>query len=411
MPSVNETKIRFSRRESSILGLMFLVHFCLIVDFMVVMPQGPQLMRFFGATAAEFSLLVSTYTLGAGLLSLLSALFIDRFDRKLSLLVSFAGFAVGNVACALADSFHALVAARAITGAFAGVVGAVIFAIVSDSIDIARRASALGIVMSSFALASIVGVPLCLFASNHLGWHAPFYLLAGACTLSCGVLMNFLPRIDEHLTEVHGGLRETLGMFRELVGHPSRALALLFMTFLILGHFSLNPFLFPSVISNSETPEAKLPVIYLIGGLASMLASIAFGRAADRFGKKAIFGTALVASLLPIYWVTHLAPMGILPVTLVVTSFFVLMGGRLTPAMALVSATALPKNRGSFLSLIGSVQQLAAALAAFIAGSLVTRTGSGKLIGFGRVGIMAAAFSLVALALSRRIAPLEGENP
>jgi predicted MFS family arabinose efflux permease len=182
------------------------------------------------------------------------------------------------------------------------------------------------------------------------------------------------------------------------------------MTFLILGHFSINPFLFPSVISNSETPESRLPIIYLVGGLASMFASVLFGKASDHFGKKIIFSAALLASLAPIYWVTHLEPMGLLPVTVIVASFFVLMGGRLTPAMALVSSTALPKNRGSFLSLIGSIQQLAAALAAVVAGMLVTREGSGKLVGFGRVGILAAVCSIVALFISRKIVSIEREH-
>lgn len=401
----------FDSAERAILGLMFLVHFCLVVDFMVVMPQGPQLMRIFGVSARDFSLLVSTYTLGAGLLSLLAALFIDRFDRKVALVVSFAGFALGNVACATSHSFTGLVVARAVTGAFAGVVGAVIFAIVSDAIDLSRRASALGIVMSSFALASIAGVPLCLWISNRFGWHAPFYFLGAFCFVSCGAILAFLPRMSGHMGALTAGVSETFAAFRELVFEPSRALALLFMTFLILGHFSINPFLFPSVIANSGTPESRLPVIYLVGGLASMIASVAFGKASDRFGKKVIFSAALIASLVPIYWVTHLEPMGLLPVTVIVASFFVLMGGRLTPAMALVSATALPRNRGSFLSLIGSIQQLAAALAALIAGMLVTKEASGKLVGFGRVGLLAAACSLVALMISRRITALEREAP
>ena len=141
-----------------------------------------------------------------------------------------------------------------------------------------------------------------------------------------------------------------------------------------------------------------------------MIASIAFGKASDLFGRKVIFSGALIASLAPIYFVTHLEPMGLLPVTVIVASFFVFMGGRLTPAMALISSTALPKNRGSFLSLIGSIQQLAAALAAFLAGAMVTQDGAGKLAGFGRVGILAAACSLIALALAGKIIPLEKEK-
>ncbi|MBI3554683.1 MAG: MFS transporter, partial [Deltaproteobacteria bacterium] len=273
-----------------------------------------------------------------------------------------------------------------------------------------RRASALGIVMSAFALASIVGVPLCLFLSVRFGWHASFYFLAAVTLLVSAALYAWLPALNQHLSAARGasGAAQTLGQFKALVLHPSRAVALLFMSFLILGHFSIIPFLFPSVVANAGIAEARLPVIYLVGGFASIVSTILFGKAADRYGKRTVFAVALLASLVPIYLVTHLVPMSLGSAVFCVTSFFVLMGGRLTPATALVTAMVLPQNRGGFLSLIGSVQQLSAALAAFLAGLLVTRATDGTLSNFAQVGFMAMAFSLVALLLSRLIIPVEG---
>jgi MFS transporter, DHA1 family, inner membrane transport protein len=399
----------FTRRELTVLALMALVHFTLIVDFMIVMPQGPQLMRQFGITAGEFSRLVSMYTLGAGLLSLVAAFFLDRLERKRSLIAALALFALGNAACAIAPDFEALVLARAATGAMAGVVGALVFAIVSDSIDISRRGSAMGLVLSSFAFASIAGVPLCLVLSSRYGWGAPFHFICALSLVSCAALARWLPRVAGHLVAPRPASR-VLGELRELFSDRGRNLALLFMACLILGHFSVNPFLFPSVIANSGVPESRLPIIYLAGGLASLVASVAFGKLSDRFGKKLVFALALLASLAPIWWVTHLEPMGILPAALIVASYFVVMGGRMTPAMALVTSTSRPETRGSFLSLIGSVQQLSAALAAFAAGLMVTRAEDGKLLGFGKVGLFAAAFSLLALWLCLRISPVEHEN-
>jgi predicted MFS family arabinose efflux permease len=396
----------FNRREKTILCLMAMVHFCLIVDFMIVMPQGPQLMRELGISARQFSLMVSVYTLGAGFLSLVGALFIDRFERGRALIFSLVGFAAANFACAVAGDFGALIIARGLTGAFAGVVGAVLFAIVSDSIDVARRASALGLVMSSFAVASILGVPACLFLASRLGWHAPFVALGVFSLLGCAIIGVALGPINRHL-ESGQPRTSPWSELGEVVTSPGRSLALLFMGCLILGHFSINPFLFPSVIANSGITEDRLPAVYLIAGIASMAASVAFGKASDFFGKKLVFSGALVASLAPIYWVTHLKPMGILPVILVVASFFILMGGRLTPAMAMVTSTAEPRNRGSFLSLVGSVQQLAAAVAATVAGFFVTRADDGRLLGFGRVGAFAILFSLLALFLSRRLVSTE----
>ena len=391
---------------------MSAVHFCLIVDFMVVMPQGPQLMRSLEISAKSFGLLVSAYTFGAGVMSLFASFFIDRYDRKHALLVAFFAFALCNLGCAVSDSYQSLFIARCITGAFGGVVGTLIFSIVSDAIDVKRRASALGIVMAAFALASIVGVPLCLVLSNRYGWHASFYFLASVTLLISAVLWAKLPALNQHLAGgAPGGVAKSKAFkqFSGLVMHPSRALALVFMSFLILGHFSVIPFLFPSVVANAHVTEAQLPVIYLVGGFSSIVSTILFGKAADRYGKGVVFALALLGSLPAIYLVTHLVPMPLVYVVLSVTSFFVLMGGRLTPATALVTATVLPQNRGGFLSLIGSVQQLSAALAAFLAGLIVTKSGDGALIGFAYVGFMAIAFSLLALVLSRFIIPVEEE--
>lgn len=387
---------------------MSAVQFCLIVDFMVIMPQGPQLMRSLDISAQEFGSLVSAYTLGAGLFSLLASFVIDRFDRKKTLIRLFIGFALCNLQSALATHFGTLLFVRFLTGAFAGVVGALIFSIVSDAIDIDRRASALGIVMSAFAVASIVGVPICLFLSNGFGWSAPFIFISFLTMVISFLIYLYLPKVVLPSEGRITGPVQVLESFRHLVTEKSRSLSLLFMSCLMLGHFSINPFLFPSVVSNAKVPESELPIIYLVGGFASIAASIFFGKASDKYGKKAVFSISLVASLAAIYFVTNLKPMSLGYIVAVVTSFFVLMGGRLTPATALVTATASPRNRGGLLSLVASVQQLSAGLGTYLAGLIVVKTADGELLNFKYVGFMAMAFSLMALALSKKITPLEG---
>lgn len=400
----------FNKKEKIILALMSIVQFCLIVDFMIVMPLGPQLMRLFDISASQFGSLVSTYTFGAGFMGFAASFLMDRWDRKRSLAVFFLGFAFGNLACALSPTYGILLAARFLTGAFGGVVGSIVYAIISDSIDIERRALALGIVMSSFALASILGVPVCLVLANHYGWHAPFVFLTVVSVLVSGSLAIWLVPMREHLTGDRHTITESFVRIKSLILDKNRALALVFMCVLILGHFSIIPFLFPSIVSNGGIAEAKLPVIYLVGGTASIFSSIFFGKIADRFGKKRIFVIAAILSAIPIYWVTTLNEASLLQATLVVTSFFIIMGGRLTPAMTLITSTCVPKNRGSFLSLVGSVQQLSAAVAAALAGMIVVKTDAGKLLNFSKVGFMAIGFSAIAILIGRMITPVEGEN-
>ncbi len=84
------------------------------------------------------------------------------------------------------------------------------------------------------------------------------------------------------------------------------------------------------------------------------------------------------------------------------------VGGRMSPAMAMVTASVEPARRGSFMSLVSSAQQMASAIASYLAGSIIIRSDSGELLNFELVGYLAVVFSLVALVLSRLLKPKIG---
>ena len=67
----------------------------------MMMPLGPQFMRLFHITPQQFGMLVSTYTFSAAAAGFVSAFWVDRFDRKHTLLFLYAGFALATLSCAL----------------------------------------------------------------------------------------------------------------------------------------------------------------------------------------------------------------------------------------------------------------------------------------------------------------------
>src|SRR5688572_23252943 len=114
------------KNERLLLFVLAAAMFTHVMDFMIMMPLGPQLMRLFDISAREFSLLVASYTVTAGVSGFFAAFFIDRYDRKKSLLVMYTGFAIGTLACAISETFNILLVARSLSGAFGGVLGALI---------------------------------------------------------------------------------------------------------------------------------------------------------------------------------------------------------------------------------------------------------------------------------------------
>lgn len=392
----------FTKSEKRLLVLLVFCHFCLILDFMILMPMGPLFMRIFGVDTRAFGFLVAGFTLMAGLSGIIGMLWMDRFDRKLTLLWIVGGFFVSNLMCGFATSYTALIVGRAVTGFFAGACGSLLITIVSDAIALEKRGTALGWLMSAFALASILGVPLALWMANHFGWQSPFFLLS---TLSLVLLLwihKGLGSMRDHLKGWPEGNGSAWSFLKTAANQKGYWTSVAFMIFLIVGHFSINPFLFTSIVANGGMAEEKLPIVYLAAGLASLVTAIIFGRVTDRFGREKTFHWTLLGSLLPIYLVTNVFSSSVAVVTLLVSLFFILMGGRMTPAMTFVTAVARPEDRGRYLSCIVSVQHLATAGASMLAGSILATNQDGKLQNLPLVGYVAIASSLFALFLFRR---------
>src|SRR5437867_9445137 len=200
--------------ERSLLLLLAAVQFTHIVDFMILMPLGPQLMRELHMGPGHFSALVAAYTISSGVVGLLAAPFIDRFDRRKVLLLAYAGFAAGTLACALSQNATTLLAARALSGAFGGLSTAMVMAIISDVVPAERRAAGIGVVMTAFSVAAAVGIPFGLQLAQHWRWEAPFGLLTGIAVMVWMIAFLRLPAIQGHL---EGGPGQPARAFAELL--------------------------------------------------------------------------------------------------------------------------------------------------------------------------------------------------
>ena len=105
-------------KERLLLLTLAAINFTNIMDFMIMMPLGPQLMRIFDISTQQFGFIVSSYTFSAGFSGFCTAFFIDKFDRKRFLQFLYAGFLLGTLACGLAPNFHLLMFARVFFGLF-----------------------------------------------------------------------------------------------------------------------------------------------------------------------------------------------------------------------------------------------------------------------------------------------------
>jgi predicted MFS family arabinose efflux permease len=379
------------------------VQFTSIVDFMVVMPLGPQLMRTLGLSPGRFGLIVSSYTLAAGIAGLVASSLIDRFGRKAAFLTLYVGFLIGTLLCGLAPTYATLLTARVITGAFGGVLGGMALAIIGDVFPEERRGAATGALMSAFALASVVGVPFGLYLGTRLGWHAPFLLLAA---LGCPVLvvaLRALPPLREHLGRAPSA--HPLAILRETFTHPNHLRAFALVVSLMFGGFAVIPYISPYLVANVGVSELNLPLVYVAGGGLTLVAAPLIGRLADRYGKLRVYRIVAPVSAVLMFVVTNLPRVSLGIAVAAVAGLMVSNAGRMVAAMAMVTGSVEPRVRGGFMSANSSVQHLSTGLGAFVGSRIITQGPDGTLRHFDLVGLIAVASTLLSLWLAGRLRP------
>jgi predicted MFS family arabinose efflux permease len=395
-------------KERLLLLTLAAINFTNIMDFMIMMPLGPQLMRIFNINTQQFGLVVSSYTFSAGFSGFCTAFFIDKFDRKRFLQVLYAGFLIGTLLCGLANTYELLMIARIFTGLFGGVLGAVILAIVGDVIPFNRRGQAMGFVMAAFSIASVLGVPFGLRIANQFGWNTPFLLLAFLALPVQFFIFKFVPNLSTHTQA--GKQVQVLQVIKNITSSPNQRKAITLMMVVMFGHFSIIPFLSPYMVSNVGFTEGQLEQIYFFGGLSTIIASPLIGKLADRIGKLKVFTIFVSISIIPVLFITNMPRVDIW-ITLIATSvFFAVSSGRFIPAQAMVTATVDLQNRGSFMSIVSSMQQLSAGLAAYIAGLVVIKQTNGEMLHYNWVGLMSIAAAFITLFLVRRITAVDGSK-
>ena len=383
-------------RERWLLLTLAGIQFTHILDFMVMMPLGPQFTKVFDISDAQFGALVSAYTFAAGLSGLLASAYLDMFDRKRLLLVLYGAFTVATMACALSDTYGQFMVARIAAGLFGGVLSALSQTIIADVVPFERRGRAMGIVMSSFSVSTVAGVPIGLYLAANLSWHAPFWLVVGLSLVFMAIAAVAMPKLDAHLrlpdrSSMLGGIWAT-------VRETNHLWAFLFTGLSVMTGFMVIPYITIYVDTNVGIPSTDIPGLYLIGGLATLISARVIGVLADKRGKVWIYQRLNWAVWLPLFAMTLMPPgTPLWVVALVYVLFFVVVSGRMIPGSAIVASAANPKRRGTFMALSGASQSLAMALGAVLGGLLISRDANGLVVGYWLTALV--GFGLAALSL------------
>ena len=395
MTTIADANLKLTSKEWGVLVLLAAINFTHTMDFVMVIPMGPKLIQKLHITPAEVGHIISAYTISAAIFGLIGAGIIDRIDRKKMLIISFFGLIAGTLCCAYAETYIQLLLARAFAGASGGFVASLIYTYVGDYVAEHKRGTATGIVMNAYALASIVGIPLGLYLANTYNWNSPFLYLSALGIVFWVVAIFKLPSLP-----ITQKTTSPLKVYTSIFINPNAQRALLFITLLTLSGFAVIPFVSTFVVVNAGLPEQHLLYMYLISGVLNFFTSPLTGRLADQYGKIKIFSIVAILSAFPILILStynHVPEVIILLTTTLLLLFF---AARYVPAMALITSSIAREERGAFLTIINSAQQMTMGLSSFLGGLFIYTLTSGQLSGM----ITDAAISAIAVLLSVLVA-------
>jgi predicted MFS family arabinose efflux permease len=392
-----------SVQEKSLLRSLSGIQFSHILDVMIIMPLAPMLMRTFELTAVQFGVLVAAYTFMGAISSIIAAMVIDRFDRRRVMLICFAAFILATLLCALAPSYKLLLIARGLAGIFGGVLGSLVHVYIADCFPYEHRGRATGTVTAAFSVATVLGVPVSLLLVNHseLGWRAPFIVVSLFAVVFWWMAYKAIPSIPTRITDTR--LSQTLVPMKQVLSNANHWRAYAYMFLMIMGGFTVIPYITLYSTLNLHFPETFLPLLYLAGGAVTFFTSQWIGHLADKHGKARVFRIVAILAMLPILAMTHVTVIPWWGVICITTPFFVFVSGRFVPGMAIISSASVPNLRGTFMSLNSAVQSIGTSVATLVAGFIITINAEGMLEHYNIVGYIACTAILATLWLVEKI--------
>ncbi|MFN5705457.1 MAG: MFS transporter [bacterium] len=392
---------KFSKYERFVIVILALTVFTVVLDFMVLAPLGAQLLRIMNISPAQFGLVVSAYAFSAGASGLLAAGFADRYDRKKLLLFFYSGFIVGTLLCGLANTYNLLLFARIFTGIFGGVISSISFAIITDIFIVEKRGRVMGFVQMSFGVSQVLGIPIGLYLAHQFDWHAPFIAIVILSVIIFLVILKWLKPVDAHL-KVQSDKNAFVHMYHTIT-NKQYLLGFTAMALISIGGFLIMPLSSAYLVNNIKITDAQLPILFMFTGVFSLITGPLVGRWSDQFGKLTLFLIGSILTVVMVFIYTNMPVWPLYLVTIINILLFIGVSSRMISGSALITQLPELKDRGAFMGVNSSLQQISGGIGSVIAGLIVVQNTDGTLIHFDYVGYLTILMLCICMYLMYRI--------
>ncbi len=365
-----------------------------MVDFMMVMPLGPDFSATIGMDPSMIGIIGGAYTLAAAFSTLVCFRYLDRFDRKNALVFAVLGLAISTALTALARDFSTMLIFRAVAGLFGGPVTALALATIADAIPVEKRGRAFGLVMASFSAAAVAGVPIGLELARFFGWPSAFVVVGSAAGIIALLIYKKMPDLSKNTVKSNNTTALT---FKAVLDSRRHKLGLSVMFVAVFSIFLLIPHLSAYWQFNRGFPREQIGLLYMAGGVAAFLLSTASGQLIDKHGAMLpliLFTCGLIATTFFAFTLLFAVPVSIIFIT-----YMGFGAARSVPAQTLSSMVPAPHQRAGYMSLQSATQSLGSGTAAILSSYLISTNENRELVNIPVVSMISILMLLLLMWL------------
>lgn len=366
---------------------LFLSTFAIGTTEFIIAGLLPQVSGDLGVSIPTGGFLVTSYAIGVAIGGPVLSLALAKQPGRKALLLLLVAFTIGQVACAIAPNYSAMLAARVLVAATHGAIFGVGAILATHLVSAERAGRAVSYLLAGVTVANVLGVPAGAAIGTALGWRASFWSVGVLGLVAIAAVLLLVPRSET-------AQQRAVSLFAQVhvLGRPVVFLTFLVLIFGMIGQFALLTYIVPVLNEVSGIGLANIPWLLLCFGVGSTLGVLAGGRLSDWATLPSLIGI-LAAQALTYAAIT--IAMG----SSVAISVLMLVWGAVgfafgAPAQARILAAAHDApNLAS--TLIPSAYNIGIAVGA-VAGSLLLGTAAG----YQTLPIIGVVASLLALGLA-----------
>lgn len=362
MPKVQGSRV--------IIAVLFGVLFLATADNQLLIPLLPILGRELDVSMRTLGWLFSGYALAAALCSLCLGPLSDRFGRLIFLRIGLFLFSLVALLTYTVQGYSQLFWLRVSTGLMAGLLSTCTASLVGDFFPYERRGRAMGVILSSYFAALILGVPLAAWVAQTWNWRTIFL---GSSLVAFLLLICSLFFLPQETLSLPRSMRFYFGMYPRLLQHRERRAAVA-VSFCVSGAtLAFLTFISDYLNQSFGLRPIQIAWLFVTAGVAAAVGSLISGWISDRFTKRRVFLVANTLLIVPLLALDRLE-WGIPLFGL----FFIIslcIAFRQTALHTLQTELVQREQRGSFLALRNTFSQVGISVSVLVAGNLYSQMG------------------------------------